>query len=191
MHASFTFSLLLAIVFAAGVVSAQPVKSRLKMPSCDAVCAGLAEAIRKDPSKLQMRVEDALVINEGCTAQIITAAIDAVNADPAKVRVIFETAMNVVPHRSGEVRESVVTFRVPSAVTSMEAEVEVRRAMLPADAPEFEVRRAESPDSGPTSEPIPEIRRALKPDPKPGRAEIRAAKRAIPLETVPKARKAR
>ena len=140
---------------------AQGVKSKVKMPSCEAVCAGLAEAIRRDPSKLVFRLEDALVINETCTADIVTTAIDAVSADPPQVQKIVETAMNVVPHRAKQVHLAVTNFSVPAAVAAVQPVFEVRRAELPdGQVPvAFEVRRAEAPDGA--HRPLEEVRKAI------------------------------
>ncbi|MBE7493461.1 MAG: hypothetical protein HS117_00790 [Verrucomicrobiaceae bacterium] len=166
-------ALLLPMMCLMAVVAAgQGVKSRAKMPSCEAVCAGLAAAIRQSPDKLVMRLEDALVINESCTADIVATAIDAVNADPLKVRKIYETAVNVVPHRAGQVRQAVASFSVPAAVEAPAVAFEVRRAELPngRPPPAFEVRRAEV--AGLTARtPVPEVRRAEIP----GREEVRRA----------------
>ena len=135
--------------------------------------------IRRDPNKLVMALEDALVINESCTREIISMAIDAVNADPRRVRQIYEAAVKVVPHRKDEVSQAVRQFSVPAALPVREPALEVRRAKLPdSDRPAvLEVRRAEAPGAK-ENVPIPEVRRAEIPESKsPPRA--RPAKKRI------------
>jgi hypothetical protein len=142
---------------------AQPVKATPSQITCESLCAELFAAIRAEPDKMEMRLEEALVIHESCAAEIVTAAIDAVNADPAKVRKIVDTAMEIAPGRSAKITAAVKNYAAPSVV-SAEEKVEVRRAELPDVVtvkvlPGEEVRRAEVPNQ-PANIPIVEIRRA-------------------------------
>ncbi|MDZ4403312.1 hypothetical protein [Prosthecobacter sp.] len=141
---------------------AQPVKSKPARLTCEMLCAELFAAIRANPDKLVMRLEEALVINESCAGEIVTAAIDAVNAEPAQVRKIVETAMSVAPARLAVITAAVKHYSAPVLVVN--AQEEVRRAELP-DGVKVkplqgeEVRRAELPLATQSS-PVFEVRRA-------------------------------
>ncbi len=141
---------------------AQSVKSKPVATGCEVLCAELFAAIRANPEKLVMRLEEALVIREACAAEIVTAAIDAVNAEPAMVRKIVETARDVVPGRSATITAAVKHYAAPAVVANLHEEV--RRVELP-DAAKVkplageEVRRAELPLVT-RSIPIVEVRRA-------------------------------
>lgn len=106
-----------------------------------------------------MRLEDALVIDESCTAEIVTAAMDAVRAKPMMVEKILETAIKMVPARSTLVMEAVHGYTPASEIRPAIIE-EVLPASVQTDSvPAEEIRRAELPQaSEPT--PIEEIRRA-------------------------------
>lgn len=111
-----------------------------------------------------MRLEEALVIHEACAGDIVTAAIDAVNADPARVRKIVETAMDLAPARAAMITAAVKNYTAPVVVAAAEEQMEVRRAVLPTAAPPQpmageQVRRAELPLQT-RSIPIVEVRRA-------------------------------
>lgn len=129
---------------------------------CTQVCADMAARIRADPRKLVMAVEDALVTNESCTVEIIATAIDAVNADQARVQRIWQCAVKIVPHRVFEIQKAVAGFRVPRAGEFKEPPLEVRRAEAPQErqpTPITEVRRAESADPK-NAGPLIEVKRA-------------------------------
>lgn len=111
-----------------------------------------------------MRLEEALVIHEACAGDIVTAAIDAVNADPARVRKIVETAMDLAPARAAMITAAVKNYTAPVVVAAAEEQMEVRRAVLPTAVPPQpmageQVRRAELPLQT-RSIPIVEVRRA-------------------------------
>lgn len=168
MHARLVVIATLAFTEIPPALAAEPLtRSRLRPVSCAALCAELGNLIRQDPGKLIMGLEDALVVSESCTREIITMAIDAVNADPRRVQQIYEAAVKVVPHRKDEIWQAVRRFSVPAAHRFREPALQVRRAKLPGgDQPAvLEIRRAEAPHSA-GSEPINEIRRAVLPDPK-------------------------
>ncbi len=112
-----------------------------------------------------MWLEDALVINESCAGDIVTAAIDAVNNNPQQVRVILDTALRVTPHRAKQIQVAADNFSVPSAVAMKEPVEEIRRAVVsggPASEPVFEIRRALS-SKVEEPQPIEEVRRAVVP----------------------------
>ncbi|MCB1275185.1 hypothetical protein [Prosthecobacter sp.] len=67
-------------------------------------------AVEKDPSKVLMVVEDALVINEGCAADIVTAAITASKADSALAGQIVQTAVSVAPKMAGVINDAANTL---------------------------------------------------------------------------------
>lgn len=156
------FSSFCLLALVTSLVQAQPVKATRTQITCETLCAELFTAIRANPDKLVMRVEEALVINESCAAEIVTAAMDAVNAEPAQVRKIVEAAMSVSPAKSAMITAAVKRYTAPVIVAAVNEEV--RRAELPdlvkAKAlPGEEVRRAELP-SATESIPIVEVRRA-------------------------------
>lgn len=131
-----------------------------EMPSvCARACAELAERIRREPTRLAMAIEDALVAHEPCTSALITTALDTVAAEPLFVREIWETAVKVLPNRRAEIEQAVRRFSVPRAIAVKEPKIVIRRAEPANREPELEVRRAESADSNNTGV-LPEIRRA-------------------------------
>ena len=142
----------------------QPVKSTPASITCDTLCGELFTSIRAEPDKMVMRLEEALVIHESCAAEIVTAAMDAVNAEPGQVRKIVETAMDLAPARAAMITAAVKNYTAPVVVAAAEEQMEVRRAVVP-DAvlakpmAGEEVRRAELPLQT-RSIPIIEVRRA-------------------------------
>lgn len=129
---------------------------------CQTLCANLATSIQERPDMMVMRLEDALVIDESCAAEIVTAAIDAVRAKPAMVEKILQTAIKIVPARSTLVMEVVHSYTPASDIRPAIVEEVLPAATAPAveeTAPAEEIRRAELPAAvEPT--PIEEIRRA-------------------------------
>lgn len=86
--------------------------------ACDSISRDVASAVQKDPSKTLMIVEDALVINEACSCEIIKAAITASQADPAMVNQIVQTAISVAPKMSGVIMDCATSVS-PGAVTAI------------------------------------------------------------------------
>lgn len=74
-------------------------------PSCDKIAADVREAIAKEPSKVLMIVEDAMVINESCACEIVTSAIIASSADQALANQIVATAEAVAPKMAAVIRD--------------------------------------------------------------------------------------
>lgn len=66
-------------------------------PKCDTIAKDVRASITKEPTKVLMIVEDALVINESCACEIVKTAIDASHADAAMVKQIVQTALAVAP----------------------------------------------------------------------------------------------
>lgn len=156
------FCCLLVLVTSPGL--AQPVKSTPAQITCDTLCGELFTSIRMEPDKMVMRLEEALVIHESCAADIVTAAIDAVNAEPGQVRKIVETAMDLAPARAAMITAAVKNYRAPVVVAAAEEQMEVRRAVVPTSAPPQpmageQVMRTELPLQT-RSIPIVEVRRA-------------------------------
>lgn len=162
MRPTSAFCCLLVLVISPGLV--QPVNSTAAETSCETLCGELFTSIRMDPDKMVIRLEEALVIHESCAAGIVTAAMDAVNAEPGKVRKIVETAMDLAPARAALITAAVKNYTAPVVVAAAEEQEEVRRAVLPTAAPPQpiageQVRRAELPLQT-RSIPIVEVRRA-------------------------------
>lgn len=167
------------------VVHGQPVKAVPPKLACESLCAELYAAIRANPGALVMRLEEALVINEGCAAELVTAAIDAVNADPLMVRRIVETANQLAPAKSAVIAVALTHYSAP--VLSVLPYEEIRRAEAPAPErprplPGEEVRRAELPLAT-RNLPIVEVRRAELP----GHDAVVKAEAPLDLVNVPKA----
>lgn len=183
------FCCLLLLVTSPGL--AQPVKSTPAVITCETLCGELFTSIRAEPDKMVMRLEEALVIHQSCAAEIVTAAIDAVNAEPGQVRKIVETAMDLAPSRAAMITAAVKNYTAPTVVAAAEEQVEIRRAVVPDTAPVMpkageEVRRAELPLQT-RSIPIVEVRRA-EPVVSAPQIEIQEPQPPQKLTDVPKAR---
>jgi hypothetical protein len=74
-------------------------------PNCSQIAEDVKAAIAKDPSKVLMIVEDALVISESCACEIVKAAIAASSADAAMIRQIVQTGIAVAPKYSAMITE--------------------------------------------------------------------------------------
>jgi len=74
-------------------------------PSCAKIAADVRDAVAKEPSKVLMIVEDALVINESCACEIVTSAIVASSADQALAKQIVETAVAVAPKMTAVIQD--------------------------------------------------------------------------------------
>ncbi|WP_461784912.1 hypothetical protein [Prosthecobacter sp.] len=179
MHLPPAICLLLAAFLS--TVSAQRVQATSLPLNCETLCSELFMAIRDNPAQMVMRLEEALIIHDACAGELVTAAMDAVNADPARVRQIFKTAMDVAPERSTTISAAVKHYSAPTVVAAQGGEV--RRAVLPTLAraqplPGEELRRAELPLAT-RNLPIVEVRRAEVPT---------QAAPSINLMSVPRAR---
>ena len=73
---------------------------------CSEIANDVRVAVEKDPSKVLMVVEDALVINEGCAADIVKAAIIASKADATLAGQIVQTASTVAPKQAVAINEA-------------------------------------------------------------------------------------
>ena len=74
--------------------------------NCTDISNDVRVAVEKDPSKVLMVVEDALVINEGCAADIVKAAIIASKADPKLAGQIVQTGVTVAPKMAGVINDA-------------------------------------------------------------------------------------
>lgn len=74
-------------------------------PKCNDIAADVRKAVSADPAKTLMIVEDALVINEACACEIVTAAIEASKADPVMKQQIVQTALAVAPKMAPAITE--------------------------------------------------------------------------------------
>ena len=88
-----------------GLTSLTPSAKAGPASACDQIAADVKAAVGKDPSKVLMIVEDALVINETCACEIVKAAITATNADGAMAQQIVQTALAVAPKMSAIIVE--------------------------------------------------------------------------------------
>lgn len=154
--------LLLLLTLVMQEARGQPVKATPSQFNCETLCAELFASIRANPEKMVMRIEEALVINEACAVELVTTAITAVNGEPARVRLIQETAMEVAPARRAVILAAVRDYRAPVVATAAPvAVVEIRRAELPdvstKPLPGEEIRRAQLPETILVQEAVPVI----------------------------------
>jgi hypothetical protein len=98
---------------------------------CSEIANDVRVAVEKDPSKVLMVVEDALVINETCAGDIVKAAITASKADATLANQIAQTASAVAPKQAVAINEAASSL-VPgiAAVTTVPAVVEERPVAL-------------------------------------------------------------
>ncbi|MCX6854173.1 MAG: hypothetical protein NTV80_04620 [Verrucomicrobia bacterium] len=147
-------------------------KAKLWVSPCEELCADLIAAIQRQPSSLEMRLEDALVMQESCAAELVSAARDAVKDDPTQLRLILKTALKLAPQRAEAIRAALTQDKRVMAEPMVQEEV--RRAELPTGQTLPKNARAQlASELGTTSAPL-EIRRAEMPDPAP-EIEVRRA----------------
>lgn len=92
--------------------------------SCTEISNDVRVAVEKDPSKVLMVVEDALVINEGCAADIVKTAITASKADPALAAQIVQTGVSVAPKMAGVINDAAVSVVPGLAAAAPAADIE-------------------------------------------------------------------
>ncbi|MBK8095168.1 MAG: hypothetical protein IPK32_25155 [Verrucomicrobiaceae bacterium] len=98
---------------------------------CAEISNDVRTAVEKDPAKVLMVVEDALVINEACAGEIVKAAIIASKADNTLASQIVQTATTVSPK---------MTVAINAAAASVSPGV---AAMTAAPAPVAEIPSSE------------------------------------------------
>ncbi len=86
--------------------------------ACDDIARDVATAVEKEPGKVLMIVEDALVINESCACEIIRAAIIASKADAATVNQIVQTGITVAPKMAGVITDCASAASPGTTITS-------------------------------------------------------------------------
>lgn len=86
--------------------------------SCSEIANDVRAAVEKDPTKVLMVVEDALVISEGCAGDIVRAAIAASKADATLANQIVQTASTVAPKQVVAINEAAASIVPGVAVAS-------------------------------------------------------------------------
>ncbi len=84
--------------------------------NCTEISNDVRVAVEKDPSKVLMVVEDALVINEGCAGDIVRTAIIASKADATLAGQIVQTGVSVAPKMAGVINDAALSV-VPGLAT--------------------------------------------------------------------------
>lgn len=92
--------------------------------NCTEISNDVRVAVEKDPSKVLMVVEDALVINEGCAADIVKTAIIASKADATLAGQIVQTGVSVAPKMAGVINDAASSVVPGLAASAPSAEVE-------------------------------------------------------------------
>ncbi len=93
--------------------------------NCSEISNDVTAAVSKDPSKVLMVVEDALVINEGCASDIVKAAIVASKADASLANQIVQTAVSVAPKMATVINDAANSV-VPGLAAVVPTEPPVR-----------------------------------------------------------------
>lgn len=119
---------------------------------CRDISNDVKAAVEKDPAKVLMVVEDALVINEGCAGEIVKAAITASKADTTQADQIVQTALSVAPKMAFEINDAALSL-VPglTAVKPVEQRPVTVSGKNPdknpvLDSPEPEKKTLDSPE---------------------------------------------
>jgi hypothetical protein len=118
MKRSYTLSLSYFLIGIAALVSVSTIKAQ--SDACDDISGDVTSAVQKDPSKVLMIVEDALVINEACSCEIVKAAITASHADAVLTNQIVQTAMSVAPKMSGIIMDCATSVSPGALAVSSE-----------------------------------------------------------------------
>ena len=100
------------------------VGSAQSVTNCTEISNDVKVAVEKDPSKVLMVVEDALVINEGCASDIVKTAITASKADPTLAGQIVQTAVTVAPKMAGVIKDAASSIVPGLAVAAPAGEIE-------------------------------------------------------------------
>lgn len=95
---------------------------------CDKIAQDVRESVTKEPSKVLMIVEDALVINENCACEIVKAAITASKADKAMAKQIVQTAVAVAPKMSPVIMECANAVSPGAVEVSDQAQVASKKS---------------------------------------------------------------
>ena len=98
--------------------------------NCSEISNDVRVAVEKDPSKVLMVVEDALVINEGCAGDIVKSAILASKADATLASQIVQTANSVAPKQVVAINEAASSV-VPGLPAVVTASAEIPNSYVP------------------------------------------------------------
>ena len=77
-----------------------------EVSNCDRVMAQVRAAVEKNPQKVLIILEDAMVANEGCAGEIVKASILASHANSDLTKQIVLTATNLAPKMGVVITES-------------------------------------------------------------------------------------
>ncbi len=99
------------------IIAISPSSMAQTASNCSEIANDVRVAVEKDPTKVLMVVEDALVINEGCAANIVKAAITASKADIKLAGEITQTAVSVA-HKMAAVINEAATTVIPGLVVA-------------------------------------------------------------------------
>lgn len=116
MKAHFLRSIAPSIAWAL-IIAISPSSFSQTASNCSEIANDVRVAVEKDPTKVLMVVEDALVINEGCAADIVKAAITASKADTKLAGEITQTAVSVAPKMAAVINEAATTV-IPGLVVA-------------------------------------------------------------------------
>lgn len=78
-----------------------------EIPRCQKVAESVRASVEKEPQKVLVIVEDAMVANENCACEIVKAAIVASNANQELARQIALTATHIAPRMATVIAECV------------------------------------------------------------------------------------
>jgi hypothetical protein len=110
---------------AAGVfVLAVSIASAQSAANCTEISNDVRVAVEKDPSKVLMVVEDALVINEGCAGDIVKTAIIASKANATLAGQIVQTGVSVAPKMAGVINDAALSVVPGLATVAPPSEIE-------------------------------------------------------------------
>jgi hypothetical protein len=92
--------------------------------ACDGIAEQVTVAVAKEPGRVLMIIEDALVINEKCACEIVRAAILAAKADATLLNQIVQTAISVAPKMSGVIMDCASSTTPGTQITNQSASVQ-------------------------------------------------------------------
>ncbi|MFM2143373.1 MAG: hypothetical protein RLZZ476_1917, partial [Verrucomicrobiota bacterium] len=99
--------------------------------NCSEISNDVRVAVEKDPSKVLMVVEDALVINEACAGDIVKSAIVASKADSTLAGQIVQTATSVSPKMAPVIADAAKSVSPGLVVAAAAPAVTTAPAVLP------------------------------------------------------------
>lgn len=114
MNPSFR-AITLVVSLSAGFLGSVPLVQAEPSSACVQAANDVSQAVTKDPKKVLLIVEDALVINESCACEIVRAAIQSSGADAAMIQQIVQTGIAVVPGQAGMITECAAASGQPVA----------------------------------------------------------------------------